>query len=197
MVKRVLTAILVVAALSGCVSTQYAQVVQGPVVFEGMSLTATDALWNRAPGVFTGFLHPGSEMWTRDGLLLDRLLLINAIGNSQALFKSNDPDNPFPLYRNGMLPNEIAELTVASLTKLFGGGALIESGKLRPQRVGQQRRAMFDLTVVSSEGANLSGRALTFIANDQLYLLVYLAAEIHYFDKHWPQVESLFESIQV
>ena len=183
--------------LGGCVSTQFAAVVPGEVAVENLTVTASDGAWNKAPDTMTGSLVDGSEMWTRDGLLLDRLILIPGVANGGTLFESASEALVYPEYKSGMLPNEIVELTQSSLAKLTGNEAVVETSGLRPHRLGEQRAIMFDMTVTTSEGPRLQGRALAFINNDELYLITYIATAIFYFDKHWDEALAIMESANV
>jgi hypothetical protein len=180
--------------LGGCVSTQFSLVAPGQVALSDMSVTAADSGWNRAPQSMTGFLHKGSEMWTRDGILLDRLFLFPGIPNGGALFKSRDDSLVFPAFKQTMLPNEIAELTQSSLTKLFGAESIVETSGLRPHRLGDRRAIMFDLTLTTADQPRRHGRALGFIEANRLYLMTYIATEVYYFNKHWSQAEAVMES---
>ncbi|MEM7080700.1 MAG: hypothetical protein AAF513_18935 [Pseudomonadota bacterium] len=195
--KRILVVAALLGALSGCVSTQFAAVSAGPVVMGNLNVNATDGMWNKAPDVMTGHLHKGSELWTRDGTLLDQLLVLPGISNGGTLFKSNNKALVYPEYKNNMLPNEIVELTEASLAKLMGTNILVESGGLRPHRLGEQRAVMFDLTLTGAEAPRRQGRALAFVNNEQLYVMIYVATQIHYFDKHWDAALRLMESARV
>ena len=38
------------------------------------------------------------------------------------------------------------------------------------------------------------GRVVAFVHDGRLFEIVYLAAELHYFDKHWAEVLALIES---
>ncbi|MCZ6853478.1 MAG: hypothetical protein O7G86_06120, partial [Gammaproteobacteria bacterium] len=57
--------------------------------------------------------------------------------------------------------------------------------------------AMFDFRVNSSDSPTLQGRALAFVVEDQLQLMMYMATEIHYFERNWVAVESLFSSVRM
>jgi len=183
--------------LQGCVSTQYTLVSPGVVALNSLTVVAADANWNVAPGVLTAYLHKGSQMWTRDGLLLDRLILIDGVTNGQAIFKSNNSAIVYAEYRNGMLPNEIAELTASSLTTHFGAGTLVESSGLRPTELMGQQAAMFDVTIRGTDTPVRKGRVITFVDNNRLFLMMYIATEIYYFDKHWDSALRVMESASV
>ena len=162
-------ALVLTTFLSGCVSTQFSAITAGPVAVSSLSLSASDGAWNRAPEVLTPWLHKGSEMWTRDGILLDRLILVSDVENGGALFKSTDEALVYPLFNADMLPNEVADLAVASLTKLYGSDTAVELAGLRPYKLGEQRAVMFDLELVSGEMPTRLGRTIAFVSEGRLF----------------------------
>ncbi len=192
-----LLALVSTLLLSSCVSTQFSLVSPGAVMVGNLSMSAADGGWNRAPGIYLGGMRDDSELWTRDGLPLDRLLIIPAVGNGGTLFVSNSDALVFPAFEADMLPNEIVELTQSSLAKYYGVNTAVEAGGLRPHRLGERRAVMFDLEATPSEAPAQQGRVLAFVEDDELYLMIYIATELYYFDKHWDAALQLMESATV
>lgn len=191
--------ILVCAALflGGCVSTQFKAVTAGPFALGNLEVETVDPLWNKAPRIMTGHLYKGSELWTRDGLLLDYLLLVPEIDAGEAIFRSRSKSLVYPKFRKDMLPNEIVELTESSLVKLNGPSVVVTSSGLRPFGLGEQRAVMFDLELTSAEEPRRFGRAVAFVKDERLYLMLYVATKLHYFDKHWGQALATMRSARV
>ena len=183
--------------LAGCATTQFAAVTAGQVAINDLTVSPSDSGWNKAPDTLTPWLHPASEVWTRDGVLLDRLILVPGVMNGGTLFKSTHESLVYPEFRAGMLPNEVADLTVSSVQKLLGTDAAVTMAHLRPHRLGEQRAVMFDLEIEAGEMPRRQGRVLAFVSSDRLYMLVYIAAAIHYFDKHWEQALAVMESARI
>jgi hypothetical protein len=197
MVKRYIVAIGFALLLSGCVSTQFKAVTAGQLELGDLEVEAVDPLWNKSPKILTGYLHKESELWTRDGLLLDYLLLVPGVTHGEAVFRSRSDSLLFPPFNKDMLPNEIVELTEASLVKLNGDGVVVTSSGLRPYRLGDQRAVMFDLELTSAEEPRRFGRAVAFVRSEQLYLMLYVATELYYFDKHWGKALATMDSARV
>ncbi len=191
--SRVLSAVGLLF-LAGCVSTQFAVVTAGQVALDDLSVSATDSGWNKAPQTVAPWLHPTSEVWTRDGVLLDRLILVPGVENGGTLFKSNSDALVYPEYRSGMLPNEVADLTVSSIQKLLGTDTAVTMEDLRPHRLGDQRAVMFDLNIEAGEMPRRQARVLAFMHEDRLYLLAFIATALHYFDKHWDAALAVMDS---
>lgn len=193
-IRLLVVSAALVTGLAGCVTTSYTLVAPG-VVGVGDLMLAPAGAWNRAPGVATGYLRKGSEEWTKDGPLLDRLLLISGVRPGETLFENPRKDAALPVFRAGMLANELEELTESSLAKQFGeGGAVVGTSGLRPQRFGEHRGVMFDLDVAVSDGPDYRGLAGAVVVDDRLYLMLYLGADPFYFDKHRAEVEALMTS---
>lgn len=195
--KRHFLIVFFALLLGGCVSTQFKAVTAGQLALGGLEVETVDPLWNKAPQVLTGHLHKGSELWTRDGLLLDYLLLVPGIDDGKAVFRSRSESLVYPPFRKDMLPNEIVELTESSLVKLNGAGVVVTSSGLRPYRLGEHRAVMFDLELTSGEEPRRLGRAVAFVKDEQLYLMLYVATKVHYFEKHWQQALATMQSARV
>ena len=197
MVMRKIKVVTLMLLLAGCMTTQFSTVGPGQVAVASLSLEVSDSKWNRAPQTLTGYLHSGSEVWTRDGMLLDQLIVVPQVNNGGTLFKSSSDSLVYPTFRQDMLPNEIVELTEGSLAKLMGTNTIVEASGLRPYRLGDQRAVMFDLMVTSADAPRRMGRVLAFVQNDSLSWMTYLGTEIHYFDKHWESALQVMQSAAV
>jgi hypothetical protein len=131
-------------------------------------------------------------VWTRDGMLLDRLIMIPAVPDGQPIFQANDKEAALPPFRADMLPNEIEELTESSITKLFGEGeSSVETSNLRPQRFGDDRGVMFNMDIKVTDSPDYKGLAGAFVADGKLYLMMYIAADPYYFEKNLAEAEAL------
>ena len=196
MLRRFLAPLVLAVLLNGCVS---AYSLLGPGETEVGSLRVTaDGSWNSASAMQTPYSRKGTQVWTRDGLLLDRLMIIPDIAPGEALFRSSAKDAALPVFRADMLPNEIAELVESSIVKVLGEGeAAVSTSNLRPQKFGEQRGALFDLDGQLSDGPNYRGVAGGFVANDRLYLVIFLAATPHYDEKHRDAAEAILRSARL
>lgn len=189
-------AVAALAVLSGCV-TAYTLVNPGTITVGGMTVTSV-GIWNQAPPALRGQLRRNAELWTRDGPLLDRLLLIPAVADGEALLIDRSKTAALPTFKADMLPNELEELTESTMLKYFGeGNATIRTSNLRPQRFGEHRGVLFELQAAVNESPDYSGMAGAFIANDALYMIIYLAAEPYYYGKHLADAEAIIRSARL
>jgi len=181
-------------ALAGCVTTTYTLVTPGIVAVQGLRLQAGSG-WNRVPDFSLPSARKGSETWTQDGLLLDRLVITPAIPDGQPILISRDESAALPVFRADMLPNELEELIESSMVKIFGEGqSVVSTENLRPKLFGNNQGVMFDLSATVTDSPEYRGVVGAFIANDQLYLMYFIGAVPHYYDKHIREAEAVIQS---
>jgi hypothetical protein len=182
--------------LAGC-ATGYALVTPGTVAIDGLQVDAAGA-WNRAPSQATPSARRGTEVWTRDGLLLNRFMIIPGVPDGEPLFRDREKRAALPAFSADMLPNELEELLRSSITKLYGEGASsVRTKNLRPQRFGDHRGILLDLEIALGAGPDYRGLAGSFIAESELYVLLYVAAVPYYYEKALPEAESMVTSARL
>ena len=187
--KRKLSLVLLAVLSAGCVTTTYTLVPTGTSQVGNLAVSP-GLNWNLAPKIHTPIARRDSQSWTRDGLNLNRLIVIPAVPDGEAIFKAPQQSAALPVFRTGMLPNELVELAESSIEKLFGEGeSVIETDNLRPHRFGEQIGVMFDLNLTLAAGPRYRGLVGSFTAADGLYLIIYLAADPHYFERYRQEAE--------
>ncbi len=181
--------------LSGCVA--FSMVEPGPTTVGDLQLDASVA-WNQAPAVMSPAARPGTKVWTRDGLLLDRIVIIPGVPDGETIFKPIDKTQALPAFKADMLPNELEELTESSISKLFGEGqTAVTTMNLRPHRFGENSGILFDVETAVSDGPDYRGFVGAFISEDKLYMLIYIAALPFYYDKHHAEAEAIIKSARI
>ena len=180
-----------VLLLGGCI--QFTAVPPGDSIHSGLTVSTTET-WNQAPREFTRLSRPDAKNWTRDGMLLDRIIIIPAVPDGEPIFRQTSASQALPVYRANMLPNELEELVESSIVKLFGeGGAAVETSWLRPHRFGDKKGIMFDLEVKVSDGPDYRGVTGAVVSDEKLYLIIYLAAVPFYYDKHLEEAMGIIQ----
>ncbi len=176
--------------LGGCIPA-YSLVTAGPVSVSGLQVNPGQA-WNLAPAIMGPANRKETQVWTQDGLLLDRLIIIPGVPDGEGIVTSVQKDAAVPLFRAGMLPNEIEELAESSIVKQFGeGGVAVETSSLRPHRFGEHRGILFNMDVTVSDGPDYSGLAGSFIVDDRLYMMMFFGAQPYYYEKHIAEAETI------
>ena len=185
--------LLFVIFTGGCVAA-FVAVAPGTIAVGNLNVTAS-TIWNAAPAILLPNTRKGAQVWTHDGLLLDRIMIIPAVPDGETIFKSRDKTAALPTFKSDMLPNELEELTESSLLKLFGeGNSVVNTSGLRPHRFGENRGVLFDFEASLTDSPDYRGMAGAFIANDLLYIMIYVAAEPYYYGKHVDEARSIIET---
>jgi len=191
MMVRLILLMATVLMLNACMP-QYILVSPGPQQAGAISVN-TNTAWNKAPSAHAS--HIEGTVWTADGMLLDRLIFFSGIEDGKSLFKGRSSKEPLAVYRNDMLPHEIMELVVDSLTKFMGSSsAVIEAGGLAPKMYGETQGFSFDLAYTDANGLSSKGMVGAAIKDEKLYLILFSATELHYYNKYVTEVESIMSS---
>lgn len=192
------TLLLLVCWLAGACAVAPPYSLVGPGETKAGSLRVTmDRSWNQASDRLMPNARDESVMWTQDGILLDRLVVIPDVGDGETLFEGEDRE-ALPPFRSDMLPNEIAELVESSISKLFGEGqVVVETSRLRPQRFGEHRGVTFELDVKVADGPDYGGISGGFVAEGRLQVLIFLGAEPYYAEKHQDLARRVIVSARV
>ena len=179
--------------LAACIAP-YTLVTPGTVTVGDLTVRAGSG-WNEAPAHQRRYARQGSVAWTRDGLLLDRLVIIPGVADGEPLLVARERTVAMPVFSSDMLPNELEELVESSIVKFFGEGqAVVNTSSLRPQRFGNRPGIMFDLSATVTESPEYRGMVGAFIADDRLYVLFFLGALPYYYDKHVAAADDVIKS---
>ena len=191
--KRLLALVTLAGLTAGCIPA-YTLVAPGANNIENLQVQAS-AGWNLAPNAITPAARHGSQTWTKDGPLLDRLVFIPAVPDGEPLLDVDRESAALPVFRKDMLPNELEELAESTFVKLFGeGNVAVNTENLRPQRFGEHRGVMFDMSATVTESPDYRGTVGAFIADDHLYMMYFFAAQPHYYGKHLTAAEAVITS---
>lgn len=183
-------------ALSGCV-VGYTMVEPGTATIENM-MVSTDKSWSRAPRIAMASDRKGSETWTQNGPLLDRLVFIPAVPNGEPLLLTRNKEAALPVFRADMLPNEIEELVESTLVKYIGEGqAAVTMSNLRPHRYGDHNGLLMNFSALVTESPEYRGIVGSFVADDQLYMMWYFGATPYYYDQNAEQAEAIIKSARL
>ena len=196
MIKRILIILMPVVALTACVAP-FSLVAPGVVAVEDLNVQAGSG-WNNAPVHQRRFARKNSAAWTKDGLLLDRLVFIPAVPDGEPLLTTREKTAAMPVFRADMLANELEELVESTIVKFFGEGqAVVNTDNLRPHRFGDNRGVLFDLSATVTESPEYKGLVGAFVANDKLYVMYFLGAVPHYYSKHISEAEAIIKSATI
>jgi hypothetical protein len=152
--------------------------------------------WNRAPRAQTEISR--EENWTLNGPYLDNLTFIGGVQSGEPLvrFQSRKEWRQVPNFRADMQPNEIADL-VETFYRVRGGSVRFETTALRPRTFLGHPGFEFDYQRLGGDEVERRGRAAAAVIGSRLYMIVFDAAQMHYFPAALPEVERIVESARL
>jgi len=161
---------------------------QGLVVYDFQLQTSLD--WSRAKG-------PRVEMWTIDGIPLNRFLVIARIKPNEHVYlaskeRKSRPDGPW--YRPGMRPDEIRDVLADALRS--GGWTRISTSNLRPVKFGTVDGLRFEITMTSDSGLVYKGEFGAAEHKGTLTHFSWTAPAEYYYDRDRAAVDKMISSIQ-
>lgn len=179
-------AIFVALLLVGC--AQYT------AVKPAESRVVGDALQVRPQMPWSAFQSGHMEVWTVNGIDLQSITYLTGIEDGKPLFDDLLGEDP-PSYRAGMRASDIVDLFEASLRA--ASYSQIEVTNLRPARVGEQSGFRFDYSAFDRRGLAKRGMVVGFKdASKRLTVVLYEAADEHYFDAFRAEAETVLSSIE-
>lgn len=191
-----LFAVATVLWLAGC--AHYVQIGPGDVAVQGRLDLTLDRAWNRQ-------VHgPGNvwpESWTQNGPLIDKLIVAPAIESGKALVMLTERElREYPRYSAGGDPAHVVDLVQGTLAKANRAGDF-EPIAVEPARIAGQDGIRFEFKFGAGSGGGIEtdrhALGFAFEYEKRLYLILFHAAEIHYFETLRPAVEEIVKSARL
>jgi hypothetical protein len=132
-----------------------------------------------------------NHLWTVNGANLEKVVFLNHIKDGETLF-DNEKSQPF---KKGMNIIEITELFSNSM-QTDGKWLQVRTQNLKPKSFGPFDGFGFDTTMVSEKGLTYKGLVSGAVIEEKLFLVFYLAVEMHYYPKHVEHFKNMLSSIQ-
>lgn len=137
------------------------------------------------------------EQWTIDGAPLNQLNIISRVRPGEHVFlgareRRSRPDGPW--FRAGMRPDEVRDVMLDALRG--AGWSQVESTGLRPASFGGVPGLRFELSMVNGRGLRYRGMAAAAEREGRLSLLVWVAAEPHYYPRDQAAVDRMLSSLR-
>lgn len=185
-----LTAVAVLLT-AGC--SNYTKIPLEPQVIGDAYRVTPDTAWSR-------FDEVDHTLWTIDGELLEAVHLYAGVADEEALMANVKDEasevRDMPVFRKGMRAPDVADLVAATFQKTYQREALVEN--LRPAVFGNLQGFRFEVAYKAANGLRLRADCLGAVTESgKLHLIVYEAAEEHYYEARHPRVEAIFNSVQV
>jgi hypothetical protein len=170
--------------LNGC-ATNYSLVAPGAHEVHGMNVTPRSS-WNSVPS----FAAPGGvATWTADGLPLNSLAFFAGIEDGKPLLKASAREE-YPAFRAEMLPNEVMELVESTVAKQYGA-TISGAASLDPLSVAGSPGFEFEFEFIGGDKVERRAYGAGAIHDSALWLLLYQAPRLHYYDLYLPEVKGM------
>lgn len=175
--------------MAGCASTHGLQRKGDVTVFDMVMTSGLD--WSRIRG------HR-SEVWTIDGVQLNRLLIFSRIRPNEDVFqrareRKSRPDGLW--YRPGMRLDELESL-IADGFNIQNGWTGVRTANLRPHAFGSAEGIRFDIEATSLSGLIYKGTIAAAERNGRLNVIVWLAPKEYYHGRDIAAVESMLDGMR-
>lgn len=166
----------------------------GDVTIREQVSAKLDSAWNRLE--MPNAAGPKTEIWTTDGLTLDTLVFYVGIKDGEPLAELQQrTTKQQPLFRAGMQPHEIVELVETTATE---DGSSFKLDKLSPAAFGGGSGFRFDFSQVrKADEVEVKGIGYGTIRDGKLYLMLFRAPKIYYFNKNLGRVETVAKSVRL
>lgn len=196
LIFRLLAVMTLVLAVSACGT--YRSIKTGERVDVGKSMTVeVVGAWSAVNSNVIRGKKPGA-LWTIDGLTINRLTFLDGIADGEQLLTTGNEtrDKDVPAFRAGMTEAGIAELLEATLIRTVPA-PLVKSRDLRPAAFGRHEGFAFHLDIVTESQLEIGALAAGAVVDGKLYLMLYMAPRLHFFDRQSPTVEAIARTVQI
>lgn len=175
--------------LGGCAATHGLQRQGTVTAFDMIMTSALD--WSRIKG------HR-SEVWTIDGVQLNRLLIFSRIRPNEDIFqrareRKSRPDGLW--YRPGMRLDELESL-IADGFDIQNGWTGVRTANLRPHAFGSAEGIRFDIEATALNGLIYKGTVAAAERNGRLNVIVWLAPKEYYHGRDVAAVDSMLDGMR-
>ena len=175
-----------IALLAGCADERLVQ--PGLASASGGIVIDTPLAWSR-------FVFPRYEIWTIDGIPLNRLYIVPAVKTGEHVFlehRANKDQADGPAFRAGMRAEEIRDIVLDALTET--GAVNIKSEGLRPARFGAFDGLRFEFQASTTAGLQYRGMVLAAARGNQLSFVLWMAPAEYYYDRDAASVAHILDS---
>jgi hypothetical protein len=166
-----------------------------PVAVAKSTMTVTPGQnWNR----WSARPSQKGELWTIDGLSLNELSFFAAVSSGEPLYRElNKKDQPLPKFKSGMLPTDLVEFFEAS-NRIVLQSPLFTIDKVEPTKLSGNDAVRFSYHyAVEGDQLNRKGEGVAANINGKLYLVNFVAPEIHYYDRDIASFRDMVAKIKI
>lgn len=163
------------------------------VAKSAMSVSPADP-WNRN----TKRPSTKGESWTLDGESLNQVSFFAGLDDGETIYKDKEKkEKPLPKFKSSMLPTDVVTLFEAS-NRLRMDTSLFSVDKVEPAKLGKHDGVRFEYHyALQGDQLNRKGEGIAAVVGGKLYLVNFVAPEIHYFDRDVPKFRRLVQGLSI
>lgn len=138
------------------------------------------------------------EIWTLDGVSLNELTFIAGVVQGEPIYRERSKkDEPYPKFDARMLAPEIVQAVEGSY-RIMLRTSLFEVDRVEPDRLGGHQGVRFAFRyTVQDEEVRRKGEGRAAIVGGRLYLMTFVAPEIHYFDAGIGEARAIMDTARL
>ena len=170
----------------------------GLIAVERIEIAST---YSVEPGIKWNYLlGQDIELWTVDGLSLQNMFFVSGIEDGDTLLVGKPEfdffnESKIPEYREGFSLLDIREWIEASYAQ--AEVARMETHDFRPVRFGSKKGVRFEFSFTNEDGLSQKGFVVGAAIDEELHLIIFTAAALHFYDKFAPEAERIIRSIRI
>jgi hypothetical protein len=191
--RKLTRALLLVLLVTGC--APYALVEPKRIAIDNGLTVEPQIAWTR-PNPDSIQKRGPTQAWTVDGFALDEVLFYPGIADGQPLARQVDGQEKLPVFKKDLTAPEIMDLLEATVRRA-NQTTLTETHNLRPADFGGVPGFRFEMNVVLKDELPRKAIAAGAVSDGKLYMIVYQAPRLYYFDKYADVVERIIASAQL
>lgn len=186
---RWLTLALCAAVLAGC--TVVTKVEKGEATVANRLVLTVDEPWNR----FERDLSFGVPTWTQEGITIDALSFFVGVSDGKAIAPSNNSKEAPLTFRSTMKPADIVALYQTMMSR---DGSVFTLDRIEPGMFVGTPGFRFDFSLVRKvDDVRLRGTAWGAVRQGELFMVVYSAPRLVFYDRNIGKAEALARSARV
>lgn len=166
-----------------------------PVAVAKSTMTVTPGQdWNR----WSARPSQKGELWTIDGLSLNELSFFAQISNGEPIYRElNKKDQPLPKFKSDMLPTDLVELFEAS-NRIVLQTPLFTIDNVEPTKLSGNDAVRFSYHyTVEGDQLTRKGEGVAANISGKLYLVNFVAPEIHYYGRDIISFRNMVAKIKI
>jgi len=181
----------------GMSSYSLARVARQSVGDGGLSVVAPRP-WNRQRArLFSFFDIREVEDWTLNGPYLDGITFVTGLKSGRnMIYQRRSENQQVPAFRADMTAPEIASM-LESLYRVRGGAVDFKTLGLQPRPFLGVNGFQLDYEHLDDDELWRKGRVVGAVVNGRLYLILFDAARLHYYNAALPDFEAIVQSAQL